>query len=564
MIDLTKHQQVFARVSRIGNGKHGLLNLSFRQLIRDIDGVIESGWPVIQPVRNKGDNFYMKLPTRLQAPIASQDVINAEAAVGLQFFDDIIVSGGTQIYGVNLSPGQWIYCAPSGTRWLITSGVPSEVNSGINSFAANWTADRFGDFSAAPEQQTGSFTLADAGQSSPTTDIDPMNNAIILRDINEDGSQAVFKIYWGGVEPGASGFFVVDIVEAGATLTLSATLIRDRTQCLGTCDAYFNEGQKNWHIYTDHTIIRDKPTPCTSTYEQEWVPAYYAAEDDPPTYTSDNFMVGTTTIGRSLTGRIMSMYYKDNALKEVTADLIAHHEAVASAPTITNTGRQIYEYRCSDDLFLTAIEDSWKVTADQHGADISYMTMRLHAEGNTTEIHIERTATTDIYRLVSKGADVPFEDTTQQTTYTWSQPLLASWSETVNFTLTGSSVDTLNASSQIGPIDDGPEQCPPNLPYSAVDMDRPVFVDFSDNAPIIPSDIVIKELTNKLFTIELSCTEGPPYSGQAKEYRSQVLGAGIVTTTITGNPYISGFPSKVSYNPRDGRIEVSTKDINWV
>ncbi|MCY1221617.1 hypothetical protein D9M72_336820 [compost metagenome] len=148
---------------------------------------------------DSGDTRLVSRPGH-SAPVRTDEELAADAAAGRQWMGAAILAGGEgQLHGRPLERNSWIYCAPSGARWLVDAHRAGTCPAGAEVFDIQLELRRFGVIGGQPDWRNLYISLSPTGME-PTGEFiapgEPGQNRydIILHDSNPDGSQAVFMV----------------------------------------------------------------------------------------------------------------------------------------------------------------------------------------------------------------------------------------------------------------------------------------------------------------------------------------------------------------------------------
>lgn len=271
--------------------------------------------------RRTGDTYLVKVPGVADVVRTPEEAAD-DIARGRQWWNQAILSSQTfHLYGKALNG--WIYCDPAGARWRVT-GLN---NVGISSNSGSWsvTLTRFGEFQGEPQAFSYTVSLGDLGQAGPA-----LSNLASLqfqvRDLKPDGSGALVAIVAtrgisseSGLWPEFSsdrwfpvvGWLELSISGAGATATLSLSVLHTRAETIGTYAAELGEPAPQVHHWLEvtETVISPGPplireyTPtqhATSTQEEGEVAGWTYLWFSRP---------GDLSVYQKRTGAILAVWY---------------------------------------------------------------------------------------------------------------------------------------------------------------------------------------------------------------------------------------------------------------
>lgn len=324
----------------------------------------------------------------------------ADAVKGLQWNTTAIISGCRYLHGKDIGLGKWVFCAPSGTRWLIDPGLQSiSVSRFGNSIATTWTATRFGELEQAPEVQNGSLNLADAGQSTPiiwrTYPSDEQSGGRLrIVDITPDGGAALFGLYDSDNYPNTArdpiGFYQVSVTETGGIVGATITMVKSRDECLGSRSWFDDVINSTVSIYSHETFTDCDPPlggSCDTTTVTDWAvyPASFDPGSDPDYRLKNGAQVTSGSRGWSNTGKVIGMYYDALGVAQaVTADETWTETYNYVEPTVSSSGSRIVrKTRPADGSPITyeLISESRVASATRSGSTTTTTTFTISGPG---------------------------------------------------------------------------------------------------------------------------------------------------------------------------------------
>lgn len=310
-------------------------------------------WP--QPVRmrqNQWDEPGYTYPVRMPnvAPVErSPDELSADQARGIEWRSDAVLAGAYfQLHGRNLQG--WVYCAPSGAKWLVSPlNIANQVNTSAT-LTLELLISRFGVLGGVSDERTQFVSLADLGQAEPNAaDPSPAGTTTWLQvvDVKPDGSRALIMVFRPVYEFSSSGshplhkiplgWLELAMAEADGQLLASLSVVRTRAQAFGTVVQWVNgdpatqwvrvrPAQQETSVpgdgYTDVTLT---PQPLQEGGAGTDVTAWVHSRQQ----------------RRQITGRIVAMWYAGSGYDLVTLDMQQEYDETAPAPVETISGSRV-------------------------------------------------------------------------------------------------------------------------------------------------------------------------------------------------------------------------------
>jgi hypothetical protein len=289
--------------------------------------------PTTQPTAQNARHYDELGATYLQrGPLAavsrSTEELAADALAGRSWRNDAVLSGARMhLYGKRLDG--WIYCAPDGSRWLVSTGPLCVGIQTDQPLSVTLSLTRFGEFAGGPAETVNPIAaLADLQQTEPDPTFPAGTQAYgAVCDIRPDGSKALVMLYVpvvpfaqnSGFHPLSKrpvGWLELTLSGGVGGITATLTVVRTRAQAFGV---------GSWSI-------------SRAVYVQRWVAddalaivdmgTYYEYTSTPQPLLTEPFGDGWTWLEgggpsvQSFTGRILALWYLPNGdLEEVTLDL---------------------------------------------------------------------------------------------------------------------------------------------------------------------------------------------------------------------------------------------------
>jgi hypothetical protein len=348
-----------------------------------------------QPARmrqNQWDENGFTCPVRVPGVAAvsrTPEELTDDQARGWEWRNDAVLAGAyLQLHGTPL--GGWIYCAPSGDRWLVS---PVNIANPVNTESAltlELRISRFGVVGGTPDERTRFASLANLGQAEP----DPANPSpagspawLSISDVKPDGSAALLMIYKpvyafdsNGSHPLNKiplGWLELTMSEVDGEVTGALSVVRTRAQAYGAATWDNGTPGYQWNRvrptpdvtsvtgdgYTDYTTT---PRPLAETGSGTGVTAWVYDKQQ----------------SRQLTGRIVAMWYAETGYDVVTLDMQQTYQETAAPPTETTSGSKVERHYTNGTIEVlsdTMVQRlSWNGTASMQ----SSLALRL----NGTEI----------------------------------------------------------------------------------------------------------------------------------------------------------------------------------
>ena len=299
----------------------------------------------------------------------------ADAAAGREWRDYALVTGWVTrcLYGKSLGKGHgcWLYAAPDGSRWLIsTMSVPVTADY-TSSWTRTFTATRFGDIAVgtaaegewssgvAQEEHSLQATLTDwqqaiAGKTGGDYYIDGVGSVtsgeVWLEDASITGAHAVFMTGLNypsePIRRRSLGFVEVEITGTpGVDWTVAMSVLRTREQTLG--EWVFTEDRTSdadlFEIAWPSPTITEQdgsgagtPPTCGGVFVTTITPQTPTVRPYPSGYGVQILTyIGVLTYRIGFTGRIVAMaYHGENEIAgEVKLDAITEGTINADSPT---------------------------------------------------------------------------------------------------------------------------------------------------------------------------------------------------------------------------------------
>lgn len=348
-------------------------------------------YPQPQRMRtNQLDENGFTAPVRVPnvAPVVrSPEEQAADQARGWEWRNDAVLAGAyLQLHGTPL--GGWVYCSPSGARWLVSpANIANPVNTG-SALTLELHISRFGVVGGEPDERIRFASLADLGQAEP----DPANPSpagssawLSIADVKPDGSAALLMIFKPVYEFSSTGshplnkiplgWLELSMSEVDGEVTGALSVVRTRAQAYGTAA---------WDNGTPASVMSwVRPTPDVTSVAGDGYTDYTTTPrplETSGTGTGVSAWVYDKHQSRKLTGRIIAMWYAETGFDVVTLDMQQTYDEVASAPAETIGGSKVerhYTNGTVEVLSDTMVHRlSWSGTASMQ----SSLTLKLNGQ----------------------------------------------------------------------------------------------------------------------------------------------------------------------------------------
>ncbi|MBW5416105.1 MULTISPECIES: hypothetical protein [unclassified Pseudomonas] len=346
-------------------------------LVTDYKLTTASGKVMDYPGRvNPGEVWRCGSNSLIAHPNAPKDERTAEQKAtdekaGREWKNTAILAGVGILHGRNLGDGNWLYIDPKGHTWLVRTGFEGAVALPIKNVEVILT--RFGVLSGKPKSYSYTVALPDnmLGQSTPAvTDpngFESLGSLIFRRfDTNKTGSRSIFNIgvyrlvtprFGDSYVPADNaafgdcplGWLEITISGEGAEAKIGVTILRSRAQTLGslTDSGSTPEPVQIAFKHDTQTVDTRAPFPtCTGRMTQTTTANFLVGEI--PAAGSEDFtalggaFIYTGTLRKSITGRVIGMYYnEDDTASVVTVNLTYTAEVDAPTPSASINSRHV-------------------------------------------------------------------------------------------------------------------------------------------------------------------------------------------------------------------------------
>lgn len=308
-----------------------------------------------QPVRmrqNQWDESGYTFPVRVPgvAPVErSPEDQAADQARGYEWRSDAVLAGGYfQLHGRNLQG--WVYCAPSGAKWLVSPlNIANQVNTSA-SLTLELLISRFGVLGGAPDNRTHFVSLADLGQAEPDpADPSPAGTTAWLQvvDVAPDGGRALIMIFRPVYAFSSSGshplhkiplgWLELVVSEEDGQLDAALSVVRTRAQAFGAV-AEWEDGEPATQWVRVRPAQQETSVPGDGYTDVTLTPRPLqegGAGTDVTTWLYNRHQ------RRHLTGRIVAMWYATGGYDVVTLDMHQDYDELAPEPVETLSGSRV-------------------------------------------------------------------------------------------------------------------------------------------------------------------------------------------------------------------------------
>ena len=320
------------------------------------------------------------------APVVrSPEELIDDQARGWEWRNDAVLAGAyLQLHGTPL--GGWVYCAPSGDRWLVS---PVNIANPVNTespLTLELRISRFGVVGGTPDERTRFASLTILGQAEPN----PANPSpagasawLSIADVKPDGSAAllmIFKPVYAFDSNGSHplnkiplGWLELTMTEVEGEVAGALSVVRTRAQTYGTATWDNGTPVEFWN--------RVRPTPeVTSVAGEGFIdytttPLPLAASG---TGTGVSAQVYDRHQSRQLTGRIVAMWYGATGYGVVTLDIQQTYDEVAAAPAETIGGSKVERHYTNGTIEVLSDTMVHRLSYDGTASMQSSLTLRLN------------------------------------------------------------------------------------------------------------------------------------------------------------------------------------------
>lgn len=317
--------------------------------------------------------------------VRSPEELADDQARGREWRSDAVLAGGyLQLHGTPL--GGWIYCAPSGARWLVSpANIANPVNTG-SALTLELHISRFGVVGGAPDERIRFASLADLGQAEPdSANPSPAGTSawLSIADVKPDGSAAllmIFKPVYAFDAAGSHplnkiplGWLELSMSEVDGEVTGAMSVVRTRAQTYGAAAWDNGTPATQWS--------RLRPTPEVTSVAGNGYTDYTTTPRplaESGTGTGVSAWVYDRHQSRQLTGRIVAMWYADTGYDVVTLDMQQAYDEVAPAPAEAIGGSKVERHYTDGTIEVLSDTMVHRLSYDGAASMQSSLTLRLN------------------------------------------------------------------------------------------------------------------------------------------------------------------------------------------
>ena len=194
--------------------------------------------PLIWP-HEAGNTLLVQKPGHV-GPQRTAVELAADASAGRHWLGAAILAGGeSQLHGTPLGANCWLYCAPSGARWLIDASSMGTYLAGTGNYDVQLEVSRFGDFGVQPKIQDMPLHLSPTGMEDTGSFIAPGSPdsnryAIAVHTTSPDGSHAALMLHkLHRHSPMPYAWWAIELQEDNGTVVGQLRLLHDYATTVG-------------------------------------------------------------------------------------------------------------------------------------------------------------------------------------------------------------------------------------------------------------------------------------------------------------------------------------------